>query len=157
MDSTVRDWSASSRVRAARPEAPSCFTRSLSGLTHFSQMNQLHLIILVYLYSTVNGLRDGESREARLARRQQHPAYKRALSNLHLQFISEFLAEKPLVQPTTDSELWSFDPSGLGDETHFSLWWLLPSLTFLFIIIILFTIITQKNTPAQHVRLSSTV
>ena len=115
MDSTVRDWSASSRVRAARPEAPSCFTRSLSGLTHFSQMNQLHLIILVYLYSTVNGLRDGESREARLARRQQHPAYKRALSNLHLQFISEFLAEKPLVQPTTDSELWSFDPSGLGD------------------------------------------
>jgi hypothetical protein len=120
-------------------------------------MNQLHLIILVYLYSTVNGLRDGESREARLARRQQHPAYKRALSNLHLQFISEFLAEKPLVQPTTDSELWSFDPSGLGDETHFGLWWLLPSLTFLFIIIILFTIFTQKHTPAQHIRLSNTV
>jgi hypothetical protein len=120
-------------------------------------MNSHQLIILVYLCSAVYELRGGESREARLARRQQSPAYKRALSNLHLQFISEFLAEKPLVHPTADSELWSFDPSGLGDETHFSLWWLLPSLTFLFIIIILFTISTQRHTPAPHIRPTSSV
>ena len=49
------------------------------------------------------------------------------MSNLHLQFIAEFLAEKPLTDPPV-RQVGDFDPSGLGEETHFSLFWLLPGL-----------------------------
>jgi hypothetical protein len=98
----------------------------------------------------------GESSEDRLARRKQSPAYKRAMSNLHLQFIAEFMAEKPLVNPTANSEIWNFDPSGLGEETHFSLWWWLPSITLILIIIII-TIVVHRHTPAPHSRPTSTV
>ena len=102
-------------------------------------------------------LEGGESREDRLARRRQSKAYKRAMSNLHLQFISEFLAVEPLVNPTAGSETWDFDPSGLATETHFGLWWWLPSVTIVFIIIILITIVFYTETPAQHYRRTNTV
>ena len=67
------------------------------------------------------------TRAERLERRRNSPAYKRAMSNIHLQFISEFLKEKPLTDPPV-RQVWDFDPSGLGDESHFSLFWLLPGL-----------------------------
>ena len=120
-------------------------------------MIQLFLIVYVCLYVHVNGLRDGETREARLARRQQHPDYKRALSNINLQFIQEFLREKPLIQPTTERVLWSFDPSSLGEDIHFGWGWLLPSLTFLSFVIFLFTIFKKEQPPAQHIKISCTV
>ena len=114
------------------------------------------LISIIYLCSAAYELGGGESSEDRLARRRQSPAYKRAMSNLHLQFIAEFMREKPLVHPTAGSEIWNFDPSGLGEETHFSLWWWLPSITILFIIILI-TIVVNRHTPAPHGRPTSTV
>jgi hypothetical protein len=79
------------------------------------------------------------------------------MSNLHLQFISEFLAVEPLVTPRAGSETWDFDPSGLATETHFGLWWWIPSITIVFTIIILITIIFYTKTPAQHYRHTNTV
>ena len=114
------------------------------------------IIIIICLCSAAYELGGGESSEDRLARRRQSKAYKRAMSNLHLQFIAEFMAEKPLVNPTAGSEIWDFDPSGLATETHFSLWWWLPSITIVFIIVLI-TIVFYRHTPAPHNRPTSSV
>ena len=68
------------------------------------------------------------TREERLRRRQQSAAYKRARSNLDLQFIAEFLRVEPLTSPPVKAFTVEFDPSGLLEETQFSLWWLLQGL-----------------------------
>ena len=72
------------------------------------------------------------SRAERLAQRRQSKAYKRAMSNLSLQFISEFLAEQPPTSPAVKDTVRDFDPSGLGDESHFTLLWLLPGILISF-------------------------
>ena len=68
------------------------------------------------------------TREERLRRRQQSAAYKRARSNMDLQFIAEFMRIKPLTSPPATPSPVEFDPSGLLEETQFSLWWLLQGL-----------------------------
>ena len=68
------------------------------------------------------------ARKERLERRRQSPAYQRAMTNLSLQFINEFLAKKPPAAPPQKHSVRDFDPSGLGDESHFALLWLLPGL-----------------------------
>ena len=99
-----------------------------------------------------------ESRADRLARRRQAPAYKRAMSNLNLQFIAEFLREKPLLDTTAAGELWDFDPSGLGDESHFSLFWWLPGIALILLALALMvTLGWHRHTPVQHSRLTHTV
>ena len=80
------------------------------------------------------------------------------MSNLSLQFIAEFLKEKPLVDPTVAGKLWDFDPSGLGDESHFSLLWWLPGIALILIALALHvTLGRHRHTPAQHTRLTNTV
>ena len=49
------------------------------------------------------------------------------MSNIHLQFISEFIKEKPLTDPPV-RQVWDFDHSGLGEESPVPLFWLLPGL-----------------------------
>ena len=48
------------------------------------------------------------------------------MSNVNFQFIAEFLNVKPPTSPPVNNFNIDFDPSGLGEETHFSLLWLLP-------------------------------
>ena len=48
------------------------------------------------------------------------------MSNVNLQFIAEFLHVKPPTSPPVNNFNIDFDPSGLGEETHFSLLWLMP-------------------------------
>ena len=50
------------------------------------------------------------------------------MSNLNLQFIAEFLRVEPLTSPPVKPFTVEFDPSGLLEETQFSLWWLLQGL-----------------------------
>jgi hypothetical protein len=81
------------------------------------------------------------------------------MSNLHLQFIAEFMAEKPLVNPTASSEIWNFDPSGLGEETHFGLWWWLPGFAIVSIIILSALHVklgVYRHKPATHSQLNCT-
>ena len=50
------------------------------------------------------------------------------MTNLSIQFINDFLAEQPPKEPPVKDPVRDFDPSGLGDESHFALLWLLPGL-----------------------------
>ena len=153
-------WPDSSWHRAPRLQTSGCFTPSISKFTLLSnQMNSNKLFSIFCLCSTAHVVGGGESREDRLARRRQSPAYKRAMSNLHLQFIAEFMAEKPLVNPTASSEAWTFDPSGLGEETHFGLWWWLPGLAIVSLIILSALHVklgVYRHKPATHSQLPCT-
>ena len=57
------------------------------------------LMWVLCLLSMVTSATSSMTRAERLERRWHSPAYKRAVSNLHLQFIAEFLAEQPLTDP----------------------------------------------------------
>ena len=92
----------------------------------------------------------------RLARRRQSRAYKRAMSNISLQFINSFLAEQPPTDPTVKGRVRDFDPSGLGDESHFSLLWLLPGILLSLLALALYLAKGQHSTlrhsrsPTKH-------
>ena len=47
---------------------------------------------------------------------------------MDLQFIAEFMRVQPLTSPPATAFPVDFDPSGLLEETQFSLWWLLQGL-----------------------------
>ena len=92
----------------------------------------------------------------RLERRRQSKAYKRAMSNINLQFISSFLAEQPPTDPTVKGRVRDFDPSGLGDESHFSLLWWLPGILLSLLALALYMALDKHSTlrdsrnPANH-------
>ena len=86
-------------------------------------------ICLVWTFSPATGLM---TRAERLAQRRQSKAYQRAMSNISLQFISEFLAEQPPTSLTVRDPVRDFNPSGLRDESHFTLLWLLPGILISF-------------------------
>ena len=89
------------------------------------QIISISLMCIICLQCAVSPVASLMSRAERLERRRQSPAYKRAMSNIHLQFIAGFLKEQPPTDPTVRDKIWDFDPSGLGDESHWSLlWWL---------------------------------
>ena len=151
----------SSWHRAPRHKTLGSISPSLSQFLMISnQIIRGALISLLCLCYTAPPVEGRESRADRLARRRQAPAYKRAMSNLSLQFIAEFLREKPLVDPTVAGELWDFDPSGLGDESHFSLLWWLPGIALITILILIALHVklgVHRHKPAAHSRLTSTV
>ena len=73
-------------------------------------MSKFSILCLVYVAATAAS---PTTREERLERRQQSAAYKRARSNLDLQFIAEFLRVEPLTSPPVKAFTVEFDPSGL--------------------------------------------
>ena len=86
------------------------------------------------------------TRAERLARRRQSRAYQQAMSNISLQFINSFLAEQPPADPTVKDRVRDFDPSGLGDESHFSLLWLLPGILLSLLALALYLAVSQPST-----------
>ena len=72
------------------------------------------------------------------------------MSNISLQFINGFLAEQPPAGPTVKDTVRDFDPSGLGDESHFSLLWLLPGFMLCLLAITLYLAVSQPNTHRHH-------
>ena len=85
-------------------------------------------LVILCLFFVAASAASPSTREERLRRRQQSAAYKRARSNLDLQFIAEFMKLRPLTSPPATPSPVEFDPSGLLEETQFSLWWLLKGL-----------------------------
>ena len=131
-------------------------------LVHQMAANQIiwhfwmYFICFLSLASHVTSL---ESRAERLERRRQHPDYKRTMSNLNLQFIAEFLKQKPLIDTTVDHQPWDFDPSGLGEESHWGLVWWLPGIVLTIIALALYVTIGRASSllysrpSAQHTSL----
>ena len=78
------------------------------------------------------------------------------MSNINLQFISSFLAEQPPTDPTVKGRVRDFDPLGLGDESHFSLLWLLPGILLNLLALALYLAMGQPSTlrhshnPTKH-------
>ena len=102
---------------------------------------------LVCAVCSATGLMTGAER---LARRRQSRAYKQAMSNISLQFINGFLAEQPPTSPTVRDKVRDIDASGLGDESHFSLLWLLPGFVLCLLAITLYLAVSQPNTHRHH-------
>ena len=101
---------------------------------------------LVWAFSPATGLM---TRAERLARRRQSRAYQGAMSNISLQFINGFLAEQTPTSPTVKGTVRDFDPSGLGDESHFSLLWLLPGFLISLLTLALYLAVRQPK-PQEH-------
>ena len=83
------------------------------------------------------------------------------MSNLHLQFIAEFMKEKPLIDTTANHQTWDFDPSGLGEESHWGLVWWLPGIVLTISALALYVTIGRASSllysrpSAQHINLGS--
>ena len=128
-----------------------------------TQIINLYWVCFICFLSTVSPVTSLETRAERLERRRQHPAYKRAMSNLHLQFIAEFMKEKPPTDPTVRDKAWDFDPSGLGDESHWSLLWWLPGIVLTISALALYVALGKASTlkynrpSAQHINLDNII
>ena len=113
----------------------------------------MRMICLFCAVHTATSLMTGAER---LERRRQSKAYKRAMSNINLQFIAGFLAEQPPTDPTVRERVRDFDPFGLGDESHFSLLWWLPGIVLGLLALTLYVALGKTSTlkyshpPAQH-------
>ena len=86
----------------------------------------------------------------RFSRRRQSRAYQRAMTNLSIQFINDFLAEQPPAGPPVKDTVKDFDPSGLGDETHFALLWLLPGFLVGLLAITLYLAVSKSGAQNHH-------
>ena len=113
----------------------------------------MRMICLFCAVHTATSLMTGAER---LERRRQSKAYKRAMSNINLQFIAGFLAEQPPTDPTVKGRVRDFDLSGLGDESHFSLLWWLPGVVLGLLALALYVALGKPSTlgyshhPAKH-------
>ena len=115
---------------------------------HIINMSLETFFYLVWAVSTTTSLM---TRAERLERRRQSKAYKQAMSNLNLQFISEFLHEKPPTSPPVNDFNFDFDPSGLGDESHFALLWLLPGILISLLTLALYlTVCWHEHRDHRH-------
>ena len=118
---------------------------------------------MICLFCAVHTVASLMTRTKRLERRRQSQAYKRAMSNINLQFIAGFLAEQPPTDPTVRDRVRDFDPSGLGDESRFSLLWWLPGIVLGLLALTLYVALGKTSTleyrrpPAQHINLSNMI
>ena len=104
------------------------------------------MIKMICLFCAVSSATGLMTAAERLERRRQSKAYKRAMSNINLQFISSFLAEQPPTDPTVKGRVRDFDPSGLGDKSNFSLLWLLPGILLSLLALALYLAVGQHST-----------
>ena len=113
-------------------------------------MKNISVSILICLVWVVSSAPRQMTRAERLARRRQSRAYQRAMTNLSIQFINDFLAEQPPAGPPVKDTVRDFDPSGLGDETHFSLLWLLPGFLLSLLAITLYLAVSKPKAQNHH-------